>query len=151
MFIRDTRDKIGKHDNVDNYLREQGHKIVRSKLFVGDVSLLSNQSVCIDLKRDLQEICGNVCQQHERFKREILRANECGIHMIFLCEHGGKIKSLNDVQKWDNPRLAKSPMAVSGERLFKILSAISSKYGVEFVFCSKAQTGKMVENLLLGG
>lgn len=149
-FVHDTRDKATKHRNVDEYLVEQGHKVVRSKLFVGDVSLLNNQSVCIDLKRNLQEVAVNVGQDHARFKRELERAQEYGIHLIFLVEHGGAIKTLEDVQGWNNPRLKDHPLALTGPRLYKIMLTMQNKYGIEWLFCDKRCTGKRIIELLGG-
>lgn len=148
VFIHDTRDKSGKHDNVDEYLITQGHKVVRSKMYVGDITLLNNQSICIDLKQNLIEVCGNVCQQHERFRRELERAQDCGIHLIILVEHGGGIRCLEDVRRWQNPRLRLRPDALTGERLYRILKTMEEKYGVEFLFCDKRQTGKRIIELL---
>ena len=149
IFVHDTRDKIGKHNNVDNYLESNGHKIVRSKLFVGDITLLNNQSVCIDLKKDLLEVCGNVAQQHERFCRELRKAQDNGIKLIILIEQKG-IRSIDDVREWVNPRLKKSPLAISGERLHKILCCLERKYGCEFRFCDKSETGRVVVEILGG-
>lgn len=147
-FIHDTRDKATKHCNVDEYLLSQGHKVVRSKLFVGDVALLNDQSICIDLKKNLQEVAVNVGQDHARFKRELERAGEYGIKLIFLVEHGGSIKTLEDVQKWANPRLKDHPLALTGPRLYKIMLTMQNKYGIEWYFCDKRCTGKRIIELL---
>ena len=48
------------------------------------------------------------------------------------------------------PRLKVSPLAVSGERLFKIMKQMELTYGIEWQFCSKAQTGKKIIELLRG-
>lgn len=122
-----------------------------TKLFVGDYNSPSNPNLFIDRKQNLQEVCSNVVQDHDRFVREIERANQCGYHVIVLIEHGGQIRSLPDVIKWKNPRLKKSPLAVSGERLFKIMSTMSNKYGFEWAFCDKRQTGKKIIEILGGG
>lgn len=124
--------------------------MVRSKLFVGDVSLLNDQSVSIDLKRNLQEVCQNVCQDHARFRRELERAMEYGIKLVFLVEHGGSIKSLEDVQNWKNPRLKDHPLAMSGERLYKVMLTMQNKYGIEWQFCDKRCTGKRIIEILGG-
>lgn len=148
VLIHDTRDKVEKHRNVDQYLAAQGHKIVRSKMYVGDIALLNDQAVCIDLKRNLSEVALNVGQQHERFVREIERADEAGIKLIFLIEHGGGIHALEDVAKWNNPRLKVSPLAISGERLFRIMYTMMCKYNIEWHFCDKRNTGKKILELL---
>ena len=41
-------------------------------------------------------------------------------------------------------------MAMSGERLYKVLSAMGEKYGVRFEFCKKADTGRRILELLGG-
>lgn len=150
IFVHDTRDKTTKHHNVDDYLVAQGHKVVRSKLYVGDITLLNNQSVCIDLKRNLQEVCQNVCQDHARFRRELERAAEYEIKLVFLIEHGGGIKSLEDVQNWKNPRLKDHPLAMSGERLYKVMLTMQNKYGIEWQFCDKRSTGRRIIEILEG-
>ncbi|MBQ1759364.1 MAG: hypothetical protein IIZ94_06755, partial [Prevotella sp.] len=94
------------------------------------------------------EVCNNVVQDHKRFCAELERANKYGIKVIVLVEHSKNIKTLSDVQHWVNPRLKVSPLAVSGERLYKILLAISKKYNVDFQFCTKQETGKRIIELL---
>lgn len=137
-------------NNVDHYI---------SKLFVGDYMNLDNPRLVIDRKQNLSELCSNVCQQHERFRREIVRANENGIRIIFLCEHGQGIESLEDVLFWKNPRgtrrkktssgwVEEKTKAMSGETLYKILSTIHRKYGVDFLFCEKDETGNRIIEIL---
>lgn len=149
MIIQvDSREKAHAIQKILAEFDRQGIKWFVSKLPVGDYQSLDNARVVIDRKQNLSELCGNVCQQHKRFRAEMERANEYGIKLIILCEHGGKIKTLQDVMTWVNPRLKQSPLAVSGERLYKILSAMSCKYGVEFLFCTKQETGKRIVEIL---
>jgi len=148
VFIHDTRDQRGKHANVENYLTRNGHSIVRSKMYCGDIALLHDQSVCIDLKRDLQEVCGNLTQQHARFRDELIRAQEAAIRLIVLIEHSSTIKSLDDVRAWCNPRLAQSPRATTGGQLAAIMESMAEKYGVEWRFCAKQKTGREVCRIL---
>ena len=68
-----------------------------------------------------------------------------------LVEHGADIKTLEDVAKWENPRLKESPLAVSGERLYKIMRAIEYSYNTRFEFCTKAQTGRRIVEILMEG
>lgn len=152
MIIQiDTREKQKAIKNIIKEFDNQKIKHISSKLYVGDYVSLDDSRLVIDRKRNLQELCGNVCQGHKRFKAELIRAQESGIKLIVLCEHGGNIKSLEDVNKWVNPRIKTSPLAVSGPRLFKILYSMSKTYGVDFIFCNKAQTGKLIIQLLSGG
>lgn len=144
----DSREKAHAIQKILATFDERGIKWFVSKLPVGDYQSLDNPRLAIDRKQNLSELCGNVCQQHERFKAELIRANEYGIKLTILCEHGGSIRSLQDVMSWHNPRLKESPMAVSGERLYKILSSMSAKYNVDLVFCDKRQTGAKIIELL---
>ena len=165
-IIQDSREKRHYHDNVVDGLTALGHKVVRSKLYVGDYTLPANQSVCIDLKQDLQEVYSNIIAQHDRFIRECKRAQDAGIRLIILTEQGG-IRSVQDVAKWRNPRIArwfkirdgqirgayrgiklpKQP-PVSSDRLAKAMQTIAERYCVEWMFCAKSETVKVICELL---
>lgn len=144
----DSREKAHAIQKILATFDQCGIKWFVSKLPVGDYQSLDNARLVIDRKQNLSELCLNVCQQHKRFRAELERANELGIKLVVLVEHGRGIKTLKDVVDWQNPRLKVSPMAVSGERLYKILSAMSEKYHVEFKFCNKHETGTKIIELL---
>ena len=148
LILEDTRQQAKKHESKHKWFVEHGVRIERCRLYVGDYTLPTDQSICIDTKADLKELAGNVCQQHERFRAELVRAQEAGIQLVILCEHGGDIKSLEDVYFWQNPRRRTSPGAISGQRLFKILNTMQEKYGVRFEFCDKRQTGRRIVEIL---
>lgn len=144
----DSREKPKAINLIKSTFEEQGITYFVSKLPVGDYMSLDNARFAVDRKKNLLEVCGNVCQDHKRFIAEIKRAQEYGIKLVFLVEHSNKIKSLDDVWNWVNPRLKKSPMAISGERLYKILSTLEKTYNTKFYFCSKAETGNKIIELL---
>lgn len=70
----DTREKQRAIRKIIKTFDDNGVKHFSSKLLVGDYMSLDNPRLIIDRKQNLQELCGNVCQQHERFKRELLKA-----------------------------------------------------------------------------
>lgn len=144
----DSREKPHAIGKILKAFDDNGIKHFVSKLPVGDYISLDNAKLAIDRKANLLELCGNVCQQHKRFVGEMELANELGIKLIVLCEHGGKIEMLEDVKDWYNPRLKSSPKATTGERLYKILHSMSVRHGVEFLFCKKAETGSKIIELL---
>ncbi len=161
----DTREKPKAIEKIIGEFEEQGVKHFRSKLFVGDYQSLDNPRLVVDRKQDLQELCGNVCQQHERFKKELVRAIEQGIKIVILCEHGEGIRTIEDVFFWKNPRKHQmrwktvdgkkvkeivSTQAVDGNQLYKSLCTIRDRYNVDFVFCSKEETGKKILEILGG-
>lgn len=147
-LIVDTREKPRAIRLIMEEFDRQGVTVVRRALNFADYFNPERPDVVIDRKQNLQEVAGNVVQQRARFVREIERCNRAGCHMIVLVEHGGKIKSLEDVIGWKNPRLKESPLAVSGERLYRIMSAMASHYGIEWQFCDKRVTGKRIIQLL---
>lgn len=164
----DTREHKSEWDRIQKQFDNLGVQYFRSKMYVGDYMSLDNARLVIDRKKDLQEICGNVCQQHERFKKELIRAMEAGIQIIFLVEHGSDIKTLEDVYFWQNPRKHEirwrynkqtgqkekyfvSPKAVDGKQLYKSLCTIQDRYGARFEFCTKEQTGRRIMEILKDG
>ena len=144
----DTREKARAIKKVLTEFEIQGVAHISSKLYVGDYMSLDNPKLIIDRKQNLLEVASNLVQQHDRFISEIKRANQVGIKLVFLVEHGRDIKNLNDVQNWKNPRLKNSKFAVSGERLYKMISVLCTHHKVDFVFCSKDETGKKIIEIL---
>lgn len=159
----DSREKARAIRKIVKIFDESGVKYFSSKLLVGDYMSLDNPRLIIDRKQNLQELCGNVCQQHERFKRELLRAMDAGIQLIILIEHGQGINSIEDVYFWKNPRKHEvrfrtvngkkeryvvSTKAVDGNQLYKSLCTIRDRYNVRFEFCEKKDTGKKIIELL---
>ena len=149
--LMDTREKPKAVQTIMKQFEAAGVRVIRTKLWVADYQLFDNPHLVVDRKQNLSELCNNVVQDHKRFRDELIRAQEVGISLVVLVEHGGGIKSLDDVPNWVNPRLKVSPLAVSGERLYKILKAMEYTYKVRFEFCTKAQTGKRILQILTEG
>ncbi len=151
MIIQiDTREHKWERARIEMQLSRLGVKTINSKLYVGDYQSWDNPRLVIDRKKDLVELCSNVTQQHERFRRELIKAQEAGINLIILCEQGD-IHTLEDVYFWENPRADKSPKATQGSALYKSLCTIRDKYNVKFAFCSKSETGAKIVELLEDG
>ena len=147
----DTREKPKAIERILNYFNQIGVRVIRNKLYVADYQLMCNPYLVVDRKQNLNELCSNVVQDHRRFTDELKRAGEVGISVVVLVEHGGNIKCIDDVPKWENPSLKESPLAVSGERLYKILKAMEYTYYVRFEFCDKRQTGQRIMEILMEG
>jgi ribosome-associated protein len=168
IILEDTRNQVGKHDLKAEYFENNGIEIRRTKLYVGDYTLPTNQSICIDTKKDIQELIGDICgKQHERLRAELLRAQESGIKLIILVEDDGgycdykktiynkPVTCLDDLFRWKNPRLfiwrngkQLYPSATKGAVLAKACITMRDKYGVDFQFCRKVDAGKRIIELL---
>ena len=156
----DSREKAHAITRILDYLDTQKIRHYVSKLYVGDYMSLYNPRLVIDRKQNLDEICGNVrAPQHKRFRAELIRAQENGIRLIILCEHGHGIKSLDDVLFWRNPRARTKKLidgcwvwteqkVMHGDTLYKILNTMQNRYGVEFLFCDKTETGRRIVEIL---
>lgn len=163
----DSREKARAIRNIIKTFDESGVNHFSSKLLVGDYMNLDNPRLIIDRKQDLQELHGNVCQQHERFKRELLKAMQANIQLIILIEHGEDIKSLEDVyffyqkpmERWryvtriiagEKKKLREKYMqqAIDGKTMYKSMRTIRDRYNVRFEFCQKKDTGRKIIELL---
>lgn len=146
MIIQiDSREQ--KYEHVTKYFDSKGIKWVRSKCVVGDYVNLENPMVVIDRKKDLQEVAGNVCQQHDRFIRELELAKELGYRLIVLIEEPS-VKVLTDVCRWYNFRRKTNPKAITGKTLYKIMLTIAQKYEIEWMFTTKSNCGNKIVELL---
>lgn len=164
MIIQiDSREKARAIKKIVEEFERWGISHPVSKLMVGDYMNYDNPRLIIDRKQNLSELCSNVCQDHERFRKELILAKENEIQIIFLVEHGKGIERLSDVVWWESPRRFKrikdaygkwtdvETKAMQGETLYKILCTQERKYGCRFLFCEKKDTGKEIIRILGDG
>ena len=133
---------------------------------VKKMDFLGSYKICVDTKRDIQEIIGNICgKEHERFRDEVLLAKNNGIYLYVLIENEDGIDCIDDLLLWENPRakiqkwvatpsghrrkVLKYPKATSGSILAKAMKTMSEKYGVKFLFCKPEEAGEKILNLLI--
>ena len=153
----DTREHADQWARIRRGFEAAGVEYVRTKLFVGDYMSLDSPRLVVDRKHNLAEIAVNFTDgkktktgYRSRFEEEMATAKKHGIKIVFLVEHGKNVKSIDDVAAWVNPRLATSPLAISGERIYRKMLAFQSYYGVEFQFCTKADTAARIIDILGG-
>ena len=139
----DTRNQ--KDNYVTDYFDKHGIKWIRNKLYSGDVKLLNDTKVIIDLKANLEEIAHNLCnsQEHTRIHRELDRAREIGCEQFIFLIKEDKIKTIEDLQNWTSKRTK-----VKGEVLLKIFKTMSQKYNVRFMIVPKNKMGETIIKLL---
>ena len=147
MIIQvDTREKARAIRLILAEFARQDVEVISSKLWIGDYARIDNLTTVIDRKQNLNELAGNIVEK--RFHAEIQRAHDHGVKIIFLIEHGHGVKDLLDVLFWNNPRLKESPRCISGEHLYKSMLTLSERYGVEWQFCTKRETGRRIIEIL---
>jgi len=167
ILLEDSRQKVGKHDIKHRWFEKNGIEIVRSKLVVGDYTLPTNQSICIDTKQNIAELASDVTQQHARFREECIRAQKLGIKLIILVEsryervsgniYNPAITKLEELYKWKNPQAfiffngkQKYPRARRGVEIMKACMTMRSRYGVEFLFTTPEKSAEKIVELLTG-
>lgn len=143
----DSREKSRAIKKIIAEFDKQDVRYFISKLYVGDYINMERPLVFVDRKQNIAEIAANATSGHKRVKRELERLKEIGGKMYFLIEQetidGKKIKELEDIMLWE-PKYGE----IIGERVYRILKTWEAKYDIEFVFCSKRNTGKEIIRLL---
>lgn len=142
MIICDSREKKNQH--ILRYLEYWNIPYEVRKLDTGDYMDDTNPNLVIDRKQNLDELCGNLFSPDKsRFWREVRRSKKEHLRLIFLVEHGGKIKTLRDVPQWKS-RYSR----ITGYQLYNEICRCHIAYGVEFWFCDKRNTGKRIVEIL---
>ena len=168
ILLEDTRNQVTKHKTKNKYFSENGIEVRRTKLYVGDYTLPTNQSICIDTKKDIQELIGDICgKSHERFRDELIRAQESNIKLIILTDDDGgycdrkqtiynkPVTCVDDLASWRNPRAfiwikgqQKYPNATKGITLMKCLKTMEQKYDCQFLFVRSKKAGEKIIEIL---
>lgn len=168
-IIEDVGQKQGQHENIRLHCEGKGIILRRQKLNTGDYILAPR--IAVDTKQGMGEVYGNLVQDHDRFRNECVRAQEDGTVLVILIENDEGMRCLDDVERWDNPRVhkyyeeyafalaakkkgkysGKIPAApISNKRLIKMMETMTERYGVQWMFCSYEETGAKVVEILSG-
>ena len=151
-IIEDSRQQAGKHELKHKAWADHGDKLIRCALPFGDYA--SVPAVAVDTKASMQEIAQNIggsTAEHNRFRRELQRAQEMGCHLYVLIENEEGISDLEEVAVWVNPRLIDSPKAITGLRLARAMQTMQERYGVTFLFCHPERAAAVIHYLLERG
>lgn len=154
IILTDTRQQKDKH--IIREFDKQKILHIRTNLESADYMAVryndkkgfyKDYSILIDTKKDLLELCGNLCRntEHERIKREIAKGKELGCKEFIFLIGEDKIKSAEDIKQWKSKYTK-----VKGNVLLKIMTTMAKKYQVKFIICSKKNMGKKIIELLGG-
>ena len=168
IILSDSRQQKGKHTIKEKWFADNGIELRTTKLYVGDYTLPTDQSICVDTKKDIQELIGDICgKSHERFREELIRAQESNIKLIILTEDDGgycdrkqtiynkPVTCIDDLASWRNPRAfiwikgqQKYPNATKGITLMKCLKTMEKKYNCQFLFVRSKKAGEKIIEIL---
>jgi hypothetical protein len=151
LIMTDTRQKSDKY--ITSEFDKQNILHIRTTLPSADYMAIrydskkgfyKDYSILIDTKKDILEMCGNLCRntEHERIKREIQKAKDLGCKNFIFLISDNKIKNVQDIKNW-NSKYTK----VKGTTLLKIMKTMSERYNVKFIFTSRKNIGNYIINI----
>ena len=145
--IEDSRQKTGKHQQKHIGFEDLGVDLLRCKLPFGDYAL--PPAVSVDTKENLEEIAQNLCgssAERNRFIRECKAAEDAGCKLIIMVEteHEGSLLDLGDIR-------IGSGKVITGLQLYRAMTAVSGRYGVQFVLVRPEDAAKEIMRILQGG
>ena len=148
IFI-DSREKPKAIQKILLEFERQNVKYVTNKMYIGDYGNPAKPLIYVERKKSLDELAGNACKGYDRFKRELMRLDDVGGKMYIVVEQDKiddkLITSLEDIILW-KPRYGE----ILGDRIYRILCAWKNKHNIEYVFCNRRNTGKIIIRLLGG-
>lgn len=143
MILIDTREKRIEH--IERYFTDNNVEYSLQKLDTGDYMNTEYPEIIIDRKQNLDECAHNLnSADSSRFWRELRRAHEEKVKLVFLVEHGGRIKCFDDVLSWTSRYSAR----ITGRRVANEMFKAHVAYGVDWKFCRKQDTAKRILEIL---
>lgn len=149
MIICDSREKKNRH--ILNCFDKNSIPYKVTKMAVADYMVEGKDKLVIDRKQNLEEVAKNlVTTDKRRFLNEIRLGYANKIKIVVLVEHSKTIKQLRDVPDWSVTWTDKSnkQYVISGRKLLDEMDRVSTAYGVEWQFCTKAETPRKILEIL---
>ena len=151
FVLIDSREKPKAIQKIIDYFQQNEIEYETSKLFFGDYMDYNRPQIVIDRKQNIAELAKNCTAEHERFRRELERAQKAGAELVILVEQnvytdrGQKVtvETIADLIRWSSPHTM-----VRGEKVYRVLSSWCAKYPVRVEFCNKRSTGKRIIQIL---
>ena len=139
-IICDTREQ---DRHCEDYFKSKKIPTVTRKLDTGDYSaqlgdMTLERSVAIERKRNLDELCGNMTVDRDRFEREFLRAKAHGLHIFLIVENA----------TWTDVFLGNYRSKLSAKSLTGSILSWLARFDVTLIFCKPEETPKLIYGIL---
>lgn len=149
----DTREKPKAIQSILRYMDQQGVEHISTKLLIGDYMDWNRPQICIDRKQNIAELAKNCTADHERFRRELQRAQKANTTLVVLVEQNrykGRdqwihVGSIEDLMLWSSPHTT-----ITGEKVYRVLRSWMAKYPLRVEFCDKRETGRRIYEIIYG-
>lgn len=153
LLLVDSREKPKAIQNILKYFDSVGLAHESTKLFIGDYQDFSRPHIIVDRKQNIAELARNCTADHERFRRELQRAEKAGATLVVLVEQNRykdrdkwiHVESIEDIMLWTSPHTT-----IRGEKVYRVLRSWMAKYPLRVEFCDKRETGKRIYEIIYG-
>ena len=154
FLLIDSREKPKAIKSIVKYFDSVKLPYETSKLFIGDYQDFNRPNVIVDRKQNIAELAKNCTSDHERFRRELQRAQKANTTLVVLVEQNRykdrdkwiHVESVEDLMLWSSPHTM-----VTGEKVYRVLRSWMAKYPLRVEFCDKRQTGRRIYEIIYGG
>lgn len=114
-----------------------GDYSIRTKLEDGTEFDISN-SVAVERKMSLDELCGCYCKGRARFTREFERAKQANAKLYLLVENAN----------WEKVMNGKYRSKMCSEALLASITAWLARYNCQLIFCNPESSGRLIKEVL---
>ena len=153
-LLIDTREKPKAIRSIVKYFDSIGLPHESTKLLFGDYMDFNRPQIVVDRKQNIAELAKNCTSEHERFRRELERAQKANSTLVILVEQNRykdrdewiHVEDVTDLMLWSSPHTT-----IRGEKIYRVLRSWMAKYPLRVEFCDKRQTGKRIYEIIYEG
>ena len=151
FLLIDSREKPKAIRSIVKYFDSIGLVHETSKLFIGDYQDFNRPQIIVDRKQNIAELAKNCTADHERFRRELERAQKANTTLVVLVEQDRykdrdkwiHCESVEDLMLWESPHTT-----IRGEKVYRVLRSWMAKYPLRVEFCDKRSTGRRIYEII---
>jgi len=151
FLLIDSREKPKAIRSIVKYFDSIGLVHETSKLFIGDYQDFNRPQIIVDRKQNIAELAKNCTADHERFRRELERAQKANTTLVVLVEQNRykdrdrwiHIETIEDLMLWESPHTT-----IRGEKVYRVLRSWMAKYPLRVEFCDKRSTGRRIYEII---
>ena len=141
QIIADSREQVNNH--LTDYWDKKKVPYFTRKLDIGDYSaqlgeMTLEKDVVIERKRNLDEICGNLTADRDRFEREFLRAKALGTKVFLIIENA----------TWTDIYLQNYRSQLTPKSLMASLMSWQVRFNITVIFCEPENTPRLIHQIL---
>lgn len=153
FMLVDSREHPKAIRSILKYFDSIGLVHETTKLFIGDYQDYNRPSIVVDRKQNIAELAKNCTSDHERFRRELQRAQRANATIVLLVEQNRykdrdqwiHVGSIEDLMLWSSPHTT-----ITGEKVYRVLRSWMAKYPLRVEFCDKRNTGRRIYEIIYG-